>query len=449
MKSTDKQTYFKQQLRPDRITSSFDEFDQELKSKLPLDTKISTVLRMMVQQTGCSKASIFRVLDGQVLPRHYQWPEDGGSQGNNYNLEKRLSLESIGLDHWSARLRSNELISGRTTEFNGKEQEFLLRDGGKSFMLIPIVLEDTDWWGFVELTNSSDDASWAAESNELLHRVASAAGLAMHEDEVNKSKNMSHTDLIELSLREELLSAELDEISSWKNQILSTFSHEFQTPLYTLLGFSKTLLENEELDSDKEIRMTCLEHIYEQSRRLEKLVNNMMFASRLHTKSLRVEKHLIDLRSVLSAVHKWADEKAADSKLDFYIEEPQAPVDITCDPGKIERLLESILENAFVHTPSPGWVSVKVIPEADNVVIIIADTGTGISAANVGRIFEPFFTAPSKLNSESGVGLGLSIAKEIVDLHKGFITVESREGEGSVFTITLPRSLDESVRALQ
>lgn len=449
MESTDNQTYFKQQPRHEQIASSFEDFDQELKSKLPLESKLSNVLRMIVQQTGGNKATIFRVLDGHILPRYYLWPEETESRGSNYNLERRLSMESIGLDHWQAKLRSNTLIAGRTNEFNGKEQEFLLRNGGKSFMLIPIIVEEAEWWGFLEISDSNEEPTWTVETKELLHKIAAVIGVAIHEDEVNKSKNMSHTDLIELSLREELLSAELDEMSRWKNQILSTFSHEFQTPLYTLLGFSKTLLENEELDNDKEIRMTCLEHIYEQSRRLEKLVNNMMFASRLHTKSLRVEKHLIDFRSVLGAVHKWADEKALAAKLDFYIEEPQAPVDITCDPGKIERMLENILENALMHTPSPGWVSVKVIPDTDNVVIIIADTGAGISAANISRIFEPFFTAPSKQSSDAGVGLGLSIAKEIVDLHNGFITVESKEGEGSVFTITLPRSLDESVRALQ
>ncbi len=449
MKQTDRHTYIKSHLYHSQVEYSFDDIVAELEKSVSLQVKLTNVLKMLVERTGSTQAAIYQVHEGHVLPRRFQWPTEADTALNTFKLERTSSLNSLGLSRWEETLSNNTIIAGNTSECDGKEQEFLQRDGGKSFIVIPLTLKQADWWGFIEITDSREERKWPQETKDFLYAIAEHISSTIYNDEVNASKSMTNTDMIELRLREELLSAELEEINRWKNQMLSAFSHEFQTPLYTLLGFSKTLLENEELDNDKEIRMTCLQHIYEQSRRLEKLVNNLMFASRLHAKTLYLEKQRIDLRSVLNAVRTWGMEKASAMNIEFYSEFPTIPVIITCDPGKVERMLQNILENAFINTAEPGWVSMKVFAEQHDIIILIADTGAGIPKDQMTRIFEPFFSAPTRQGNDSGVGLGLSIAKEIVDLHHGFITVESKEGEGSVFTITLPRNNTESVRALQ
>lgn len=411
-------------------------------------TRMTQALHLIVSAADATRASIMQVHDKWLFPRRFQYPADVVTSELIEHFGK-LSVEELGITRILEDLKKDIIVAGPISDFESKEREFAERNGAKSVLFAPLISEHGNLWGILEITDHRTEREWHPAIKDTISTLTHEISKEIARSELQPMSSTTDIDVIELQLKQELMAAELEEINRWKDHVLSSFSHEFQTPLYTLLGFSKTLIENEELDGDEEIRHTCLHHIYEQSRRLEKLVNNMMFASRLHTKSIETNMYRIDLRNVFNSVKMLMEEKLEGSGVDFFTELPDASVMMKCDPEQIERMIQHILENAVNNTPSPGWISLKVQPEKDDIILMISDTGAGISEDRINRIFEPFYSAPGKGTSEAGVGLGLSIAKEIVDLHNGFITVQSTEGEGTVFTIVLPRNLGESVSPIR
>jgi signal transduction histidine kinase len=228
----------------------------------------------------------------------------------------------------------------------------------------------------------------------------------------------------------------LRRLDEMKSGLLSVVSHELKTPLTSIRMATHLLLE-ERIGPLTPKQAELLVAAREDSERLHKIIENLLDMSRIES-----GKALMDLRPVSpERLVSQAVEGVAPSFRDKGIElksdiPPDAP-EVLADPVRIGHVFSNLLSNALKYTPGGGCVRVGARAEGGAVRFEVADTGTGISPEDLPRIFDRFYRGKGQ-SSESGAGLGLAIAKEIVEAHGGQITVQSRGGAGSSFHFSLP-----------
>jgi signal transduction histidine kinase len=221
-----------------------------------------------------------------------------------------------------------------------------------------------------------------------------------------------------------------------KSEFVSTISHELRTPLAAIYGAALTLRREEPaLEAQRE---GLLDVIAGEAERLARIVNDILWASRLESGTLHVAVESCDpvalVRTVVDAAQTHLPPNV---KLSLDLS-PDVPP-IAADPDKVRQVLTNLVDNAIKYSPDGGAVAVEVWPHESMVGFQIRDEGLGIPAAELERIFEKFFRLdPELTRGVGGTGLGLYITRELVRRMGGRVDVESREGKGSTFTVELP-----------
>jgi PAS domain S-box-containing protein len=230
-----------------------------------------------------------------------------------------------------------------------------------------------------------------------------------------------------------------------RDQFLSVASHELKTPLTALLGYADLVQRRLPAQVDERDRR-ALKIIHEQSARLNRLVTTMLDLSRIQSGRLAIEHSLINLGAL--AEHVAAEMRPTLDHHAIEIETPKAPLLVEGDAQRLEQVLQNLISNAVKYSPGGGVVRARVFQRADKAVLEVEDEGIGIPPASLPRLFDRFYRA-SNVDAQhiSGLGIGLYIVKEIVRLHRGAVSVRSREHQGSTFTVVLP--LAEAQRPYQ
>jgi len=221
-----------------------------------------------------------------------------------------------------------------------------------------------------------------------------------------------------------------------RNDVVATVAHEFRTPL-TSLHMAIHLCLDPKVGPVNEKQADLLHAAREDCARLQELVNDLLYLSRIQTGKVEMARHPVAVRGLLEsavAAHK----VAAEEKAIRMVAEPAAQdLEVLADSNRVSLVLSNLVVNAIRHTPAGGLVELRSVPVDGSVRFEVKDTGEGISSEFRERIFEKFFQVPGA--SSGGSGLGLTIAREIVLAHGGRIGVESEVGRGSTFWFTLPQ----------
>jgi signal transduction histidine kinase len=245
------------------------------------------------------------------------------------------------------------------------------------------------------------------------------------------AENMLARQASELSAQNERL-RELDRL---KDEFIAAVSHELRTPLTSIIGYIE-LLEEEGADGPNTGRFA--EVIGRNAEQLLRLVGDLLFLSRMRSGKLALELQGLDLAEIAAAAVAEVRPDALLKHIDVVLSAAPVPL-LAADPGRIAQLMASLLSNAVKFTGPGGRVEVSTGVADGQAVLTVADTGIGIPAADLKRIFERFYrTAAAARQMIPGTGLGLAVATAIADAHNGAITVESTEGQGSTFTVRLP-----------
>ncbi len=229
----------------------------------------------------------------------------------------------------------------------------------------------------------------------------------------------------------------LAELDRAKTTFFSNVSHEFRTPLTLMLGPMEDALNSETgaLDGKN------LKVVHRNGLRLLKLVNALLDFSRLEAGRVRAQYELTDVGSFtaeLASVFRSAVEKAG---MRLIVRCPELSLPVYIDRDMWEKIVLNLLSNAFKFT-AEGEIEVSLAAEGETVVLVVRDTGTGISEDQLPQIFERFHRVEgARSRTHEGTGIGLALVKELVNLHGGEITVRSRLGEGTQFTIKLPSGI--------
>ena len=226
--------------------------------------------------------------------------------------------------------------------------------------------------------------------------------------------------------------AELESVQILRNDFLNNYSHEFKTPIASIKGFAELLLEK---DLSPEEQRQYLEIIVDESTRLSNLSTNTILLSKLSSQQIVTDTEDYDLSEQLRQCSIILSRKWLEKDITFSAE--LIPIHIQGNKEMMQHLWLNLIDNAIKYTPAGGEITVSMTKMENWAVIQVSDTGEGIDDEAMKNLFNPYFQGDSS-HSHQGLGLGLSIAKRIVELCKGTISVESKPGVGSTFTVTLP-----------
>ncbi len=232
--------------------------------------------------------------------------------------------------------------------------------------------------------------------------------------------------------------ARLLQASRLKSQFLAGMSHELRTPLNSIIGFSKLLLNGND-GVLNEAQETYVRSVHTSSTHLLQLINGVLDISRIEAGKLEVHREDVDIAALVDQCIESAVPLARGKALRIQRDLPDDRLVVRADATRVKQILLNLLSNAVKFTPV-GRVTVRARVSADTLHVMVADTGIGIRAEDVDRLFSPFerLGAVATGAESGGTGLGLVLSKKFVELHGGRIWVESRERQGSTFHFTLP-----------
>lgn len=330
---------------------------------------------------------------------------------------------------------------------------FLKKNKIRAKLAAPIIFEDK-LWGLLIAHQCHTPRNWSESEKSLLSSVAEQLAIAIHQSELmgslreatrtlTQEKQTLEQRVIErtMALREALLAAEA--ASRLRSEFLATISHELLTPLTYVIGMSSTLLRWP-LGELSQRQRDYLQTIHDSGEHLLEMINDILDLSQIEAGKtvLNIAEFSLvkSAEKILDSLLEKATSEKVTLKLDLQI---NSTSDIfQADSGRIEQILWNLLTNAIKFTPEGGNVTLRLWVEENTAVFQVEDTGIGIPEEKLPLLFEKFqqLDTPYRRRYE-GTGVGLALTKQLVELHRGRIEVESTVGMGSIFTVWIPKQL--------
>ncbi len=228
---------------------------------------------------------------------------------------------------------------------------------------------------------------------------------------------------------------ELEKLNKLKNEFVSNVSHELRTPLASIVGFAETICTDDNLPPEVILEFNTI--ILKEGKRLARLINDILDFSKLETEKEALIKSNFDaiklLRELIAGFQSTADEK----NITIVSDVPMEEILINADKERISMAVSHLISNGIKFTNPGGRVTVKVENLFNEIEIEITDTGIGIPEEDLPQLFQKFHKVDRPGSQTPGAGLGLSLVKQIIDLHKGSIRVKSQINKGTIFALRL------------
>jgi signal transduction histidine kinase len=300
----------------------------------------------------------------------------------------------------------------------------------RSVLAVPLIFKDQSL-GVFEAINKSGDAHYTGEDVTVLETLAAQASIIFYNHRLQKRAQSAYEEL-----------ADLDRM---KSDFIAIASHELRTPLGLILGHSTFLREL----VDEQYR-DQLDTIVRNATRLKEIIDNLSSVDNFQSGLARLRRQKISLARIIDDVVASYREDAAEKKVTLTVQQPHDPLQVDADGDKIAVALSNLVKNAISFTDPGGQVAVVSDLQAGNVKVSVIDNGIGIPAKDLPRIFERFYQVESHLTRRhGGMGLGLSVAKVMIEMHGGKIWAESIEGKGTNFSFTLPAGGDQPSKSAE
>lgn len=388
-----------------------------------LDTFLQTIISEATELTNSELSSILEYDEnaGELRFLAMQWferdllrpmavPLEGSAAGWVFRKGQPLIIQDVHADQ-----RHFKIVDRMTNHLT------------QSLVAVPLMVRG-HVVGVLEALNKKDDAHYTEEDLTLLETLGALAAQAMEN--------------VDLARKVRASKIELAELERLKSDFIAITSHELRTPLGLILGHSTFLRElageqfGEQLDT-----------IIRNATRLKEIVENLADVDNYQNGSARVRGDKVSMtkiaEDVLSSFRREAEQRTISLKLEV----SESPYYIQADLGKITIALSNLVKNAIQFTESGGHVTVKIEEDSGYIKVLVSDDGIGIPARELPRVFERFYQVETHLTRRyGGMGLGLSVAKAMVELHGGRIWAES-SGRGSTFTFLLPMNHASSADA--
>jgi two-component system sensor histidine kinase BaeS len=230
------------------------------------------------------------------------------------------------------------------------------------------------------------------------------------------------------------MSADLAQASQLRRQMTADIAHELRTPLSLILGYTESLSDGK-LPATQE----TFDIMHDEAQHLSRLIGDLRTLSLADAGELTLNRRPVDLRALLERVATAHTPETQRQGISVQIHAPPDLPEVETDPGRLAQVLENLMSNALRYTPEGGQISLSAAAEGDTVFLRVQDNGTGIGPEDLPHVFDRFYRAEkSRQRHEGESGLGLAIAKSLVEAQGGSLSVRSELGEGTTFTVALP-----------
>ena len=319
-------------------------------------------------------------------------------------------------DEWNHTYRKQTLIT--YTNLNPGKYTLVIksqREGIKEARLLIIVLPSwyETWWAYLIYTIVTISLLWYLIQNYN-------SRIKLRESLKYEKKHIE----------------DLEALNQSKLRFFTNISHEFRTPLTLIVGQVETLLQVQTFTPNIYNKVLG---IYKNSLQLRELITELLDFRKQEQGHMKIKVSQHNLVNFLYENYLLFLEYASSKQINFKFNKQKDDIEVWYDQKQMQKVINNLLSNAVKHTKAEDTISINVSQEKDHVIIEIKDTGTGIAAAEIDKIFDRFYQTEhlNSLNTGAGTGIGLALTKGIVELHHGTIRVESEPGKGSSFIITL------------
>lgn len=229
------------------------------------------------------------------------------------------------------------------------------------------------------------------------------------------------------------MASEIMRQQQMNRQMVADIAHDLRTPLASMA------LEIEAVEAGFQDPAQAVPSLREEIIWLQRMVNDLRLLSLMDAEQIHLQRESVPLSGFLSGVYDFWQPLADDAGRELRAEVPADLPPVSIDPGRLRQTIGNLIDNAIRHTPQGKGITLRAAAERDHTLITIADEGEGIAPEDLPRLFDRFYRVdPARARRDGGSGLGLSIAKRLVEMHGGQISVESQLGHGATFIIRLP-----------
>jgi signal transduction histidine kinase len=395
------------------------EVSQAVNSTLDLETVLTTIVQRAVQLSRTDAGAIY-VFDEEGREFRLRATYGMSEAMIAAITDRRIGLgdANIGL---AARQRVPIQIPDMRSEPASPLNEIILREGYRALLIIPLLRPDQIVGALV--VRRKMPGEFAKATIDLLETFADQSVVAI--------QNARLFSEIEEKGRQLAIA------SQHKSQFLANMSHELRTPLNAILGYTELIMDGIYGEAPEKM-LGVLKRVESNGRHLLGLINDVLDLSKIEAGQLVLTLNDYSMRDVVYNVFSAVEPLASEKKIGFKVEVPPDMPKGHADERRLTQVLLNLVGNAIKFTDS-GEVVIKAAAGNGSFTVSVRDTGPGISQADQSKIFEEFQQADnSATKKKGGTGLGLSIARRIMEMHGGKLWVESEPGRGSVFSFTLP-----------
>jgi signal transduction histidine kinase len=233
-------------------------------------------------------------------------------------------------------------------------------------------------------------------------------------------------------------SREVEAFARRQRDFVATASHELRTPLTSILGYLELVLGARPEDLRDEQR-GHLQIVYRAGQRLLAIVGDLVTVDKADAGAMEIRPEVTTTGALLAATADAFAAACAAEGLTLTVEAPDVPVTVRVDTERLEHVLASLVANAMTLTPAPGAIHLSARRAGDRAELLVSDTGPGIAPEELPHVFDRFYRTEASMRAATpGAGLGLTIARSLVEAHGGTLTAESELGSGATFVVSLP-----------
>ncbi|MDN8615197.1 AAA family ATPase [Variovorax ginsengisoli] len=427
---------------------------QAIAGEVELDRLLARLMRIAIENAGAERGCLVLEREGEALvyaAEPQQAPAWTMAPGTPLAASRNLPASIV---NYVRRTAQSVVLANAAMDDRFGSDPYMLRHMPRSVMCVAVQKQGR-LVAVLYLENSVLAGAFTAERMRVVRVLATQAAIALEnarlfeglKREVHEHRE-ARQQLGEALAQVGRLKEELEAENVYlRSELIANVSHDLRSPLVSLRGYLEMLV----LKGDRlppATRQSYLEIALRQSEYLATLIDELFELAKLDFKGLRLDREAFHLPELaVDVVQKF--QLAADRKaVTLRIEPAHALPAVDADLGLVERVLDNLIGNALKHTSSGGSVSVRLRTEGERVIASVTDTGSGIPPSELPLVFDRFYRGGKACNPlPGGAGLGLAIARRIVELHGCQIAVESREGVGSCFSFDLPAAKSPAPQA--
>jgi signal transduction histidine kinase len=397
------------------------EVSRRLGEPQSLDDLLTLVVTYACElSNSCASTILLFEEETNLLKFVVSFPISASQAENNALRRTRIPLENSLFGYVYQNSKAVIVKKGKVDERVFREVERVLQTKVDSLLAVPLIFRG-ETIGVLAVINRANSSHYTEEDVQILETLAAQAAVTILStlmlDETRRAYD------------------ELEELERLKTEFIAIASHELRTPLGLIIGHASFLKDSVSTDDQRQE----VDVIIRSAGNLKKIIEDLSSVNQFQSGKSKIHQKPIDIREVAQGVVGFFRKEAASKKIDLSVSLPGKPILVPMDEDKIRQALGNLLENALEFTDPGGHVRVSVEKLPGYVRVSVMDDGIGIPAKDLSRVFERFYQVESHLTRRhGGMGLGLTVAKAMIELHDGQIWVESVEKKGSNFSFLLP-----------